>query len=48
MEETGGEGPRRLAGQNRLRLIGMGFVASSTRGYTLRGNDPLFALPRAG
>ena len=25
MGETGGEGPRRLAGQNRLRLIGMGF-----------------------
>jgi len=26
MEQSGGEGPRRLAGQNRLRLIGMGFA----------------------
>ena len=26
MEDTGGEGPRRLAGQNRLRLIGIGFA----------------------
>ena len=26
MGETGGEGPCRLAGQNRLRLIGIGFA----------------------
>src|SRR4249919_2759326 len=26
MEDRGGEGPRRLAGQNRLRLIGIGFA----------------------